>query len=48
MAWLDRFDPLTWKTPEKITPVMRVWAAVILVVVLFLTFWVPLRMIGVL
>ncbi len=46
MPWLDRFDPLTWKTPEKITPMMRVWAGVILLLVLFLTFWVPLRMIG--
>ena len=47
-AWriLDRFDPLTWETPEHITPLMRWGAALVLVVVFVMTFLVPLRIIG--
>jgi hypothetical protein len=44
--FLDRFDPLTWETPEHITPSMRVGAGVLLVVIVLLMFYVPAKIIG--
>ena len=47
-VWMDKWDPGTWQMPENPTPLMRVLAGVALVIVLVMTVYVPLRVIGVL
>ena len=47
-VWMDKWDPGTWQMPENPTPLTRVLAGVALVIVLVMTVYVPLRVIGVL
>ena len=47
-VWMDKWDPGTWQMPDNPTPLTRVLAGVALVIVLVMTVYVPLRVIGVL
>ena len=44
--WMDRWDPGTWQMPENPTPLTRVLAGVALVIVLVMTIYMPLRILG--
>ncbi|MBM6441974.1 hypothetical protein JNW93_15335 [Lacticaseibacillus rhamnosus] len=44
--WMDRWDPGTWQMPENPTPLTRVLAGFALVIVLVMTVYVPLRVLG--
>jgi hypothetical protein len=46
--FLDNWDPLTWQTPEHITPFMRICAGAVLVVMAVMMFYVPMRILGIL
>lgn len=45
-VWMDRWDPGTWQMPENPTPLVRVLAGVALVIVLVMTVYLPLKIIG--
>ena len=45
-VWMDRWDPATWDMPENPTPLVRVLAGVALVIVLVMTVYVPLKILG--
>ena len=47
-VWMDRWDPGTWQIPENPTPLTRVLAGVALIIVLVMTIYLPLKIIGVL
>lgn len=47
-VWMDKWDPGTWQMPENPTPLTRVLAGVALVIVLVMTIYLPLKIIGVL
>lgn len=47
-VWMDRWDPATWQMPDDPTPLTRVLAGVALVIVLVMTVYVPLRVLGIL
>lgn len=46
-VWMDRWDPATWEMPSNPSRLTRVLAAIALVIVLVMTFYVPFRMLGV-
>lgn len=46
-VWMDRWDPATWEMPANPTPLTRVLAGVALVIVLVMTLYVPLRILGI-
>ena len=46
-VWMDRWDPATWQMPENPTLLTRVLAGVALVIVLVMTLYVPLRVLGI-
>lgn len=46
-TWMDRWDPATWQMPANPSRLTRVLAALALVIVLVMTFYVPFRMLGV-
>lgn len=46
-VWMDRWDPATWDMPSNPSRLTRVLAAIALVIVLVMTFYVPFRMLGV-
>ena len=45
-VWMDKWDPGTWQGPENPTPLTRVLAGVALVIVLTMTIYLPLKIIG--
>jgi hypothetical protein len=45
-VWMDRWDPGTWQMPENPTPLVRVMAGIALVIVVVMTVYVPLRVLG--
>ena len=47
-VWMDKWDPGTWQMPDNPTPLTRVLAGVALIIVLIMTIYVPLKVIGVL
>ena len=46
-VWMDRWDPGTWQMPDNPTPLTRVLAGIALVIVLVMTIYVPVRMLGI-
>ena len=45
-VWMDKWDPGTWQMPENPTPLTRVLAGVALIIVLVMTIYLPLKIIG--
>ncbi|HEY4374108.1 MAG TPA: hypothetical protein VGN52_19445 [Burkholderiales bacterium] len=46
-VWMDRWDPGTWEMPSNPTKLQRVLAGIALVVIVVMTVYVPLKMLGV-
>jgi hypothetical protein len=47
-VWMDRWDPGTWEMPQNPTRSQRVMAGVCLVIILVMTIFVPLKILGIL
>ncbi len=47
-VWMDNWDPGTWDMPTNPTRLQRVLAGVALVVILVMTIYLPLKILGVL
>jgi hypothetical protein len=45
-VWMDRWDPGTWETPQNPSGLVRAMAAVALVIVLVMVFYMPLHILG--
>ena|GEM_PF-2313991 len=45
-VWMDRWDPGTWEMPLNPTKAQKVMAGLALVIVLVMTIFVPLKILG--